>query len=220
MNKELKLLAENMSVWPDEFIVGAWSSHGKSGKFIGWRNFPWHSNVAFTRNEWEAARIELGLDSSFTSPEEDEAWADAERRMDTIGQNGNTAEHYDAPPLKLHSEKEKMQKIISDLKAAEHYKEPPAIKYTRTAEQFLSQAADLLIERGKQYDKPGGERSMGSTVKAFNAITNKTLSESEGWLFMSILKRVRQFQGPYHKDSAEDAVSYSALEAEALERGL
>jgi hypothetical protein len=91
---------------------------------------------------------------------------------------------------------------------------------TRTAEQFLSQAVDLLIERGKQYDKPGGERSMGSTVKAFNAITNKTLSESEGWLFMSILKRVRQFQGPYHKDSAEDAVSYSALEAEALERGL
>jgi hypothetical protein len=96
----------------------------------------------------------------------------------------------------------------------------PAIEYTRTAEQFLSQAADLLIERGKQYDKPCGERSMGSTVKAFNAITNKALSESEGWLFMSILKRVRQFQGPYHKDSAEDAVSYSALEAEALERGL
>jgi hypothetical protein len=133
------------------------------------------------------------VQNPFTSPEEDEAWADAERRMDTIGQNGNTAEHYD---------------------------EPPAIEYTRTAEQFLSQAADLLIERGKQYDKPDGERSMGSTVKAFNAITNKALSESEGWLFMSILKRVRQFQGPYHKDSAEDAVSYSALEAEALERGL
>jgi hypothetical protein len=36
---------------------------------------------------------------------------------------------------------------------------------------------------------------------------------------MSLLKRVRQANG-YHKDSAEDAVSYAALEAEALERGL
>jgi hypothetical protein len=154
-------------------------------------------NLADVRIQNKAERksctITTDVNNPFTSPEEDEAWADAERRMDTIGQNGNTAEHYD---------------------------EPPAIECTRTAEQFLSQAADLLIERGKQYDKPDGERSMGSTVKAFNAITNKTLSESEGWLFMSILKRVRQFQGPYHKDSAEDSVSYAALEAEALERGL
>jgi hypothetical protein len=154
-------------------------------------------NLADVRIQNKAERksctITTDVNNPFTSPEEDEAWADAERRMDTIGQNGNTAEHYD---------------------------EPPAIECTRTAEQFLSQAADLLIERGKQYDKPCGERSMGSTVKAFNAITNKALSESEGWLFMSILKRVRQFQGPYHKDSAEDSVSYAALEAEALERGL
>jgi hypothetical protein len=163
------------------------------------------SEGAFTYNQWQAARIELGIDNPFTpksmqnklkyynnlmqnpftSAEEDEAWAEREAHINAIARNGE-----------------------------------PAIEYTRTAEQFLSQAADLLIERGKQYDKPSGERSMGSTVKAFNAITNKTLSESEGWLFMSILKRVRQFQGPYHKDSAEDAVSYSALEAEALERGL
>lgn len=36
---------------------------------------------------------------------------------------------------------------------------------------------------------------------------------------MLVLKQVRQWQTPkYHKDSAEDAVSYSALLAEALER--
>jgi hypothetical protein len=40
------------------------------------------------------------VQNPFTSPEEDEAWADAERRMDTIGQNGNTAEHYDEPPVR------------------------------------------------------------------------------------------------------------------------
>jgi hypothetical protein len=192
MNKELKLLAENMSVWPNQLYWCKWEKAAIGGYVIGWEAHEYVKD-GYTKKQWQNARIKLGLDSPFTSPEEDEAWADAERRMDTIGQNGNTAEHYD---------------------------EPPAIEYTRTAEQFLSQAADLLIERGKQYDKPSGERSMGSTVKAFNAITNKTLSESEGWLFMSILKRVRQFQGPYHKDSAEDAVSYSALEAEALERGL
>jgi hypothetical protein len=196
MNKELKLTALALKAWPKNAHSVAWIDDSGGGRvFIYSKKFPISLSPAhsFIKGQWQAARIELGLDSPFTSPEEDEAWADAERRMDTIGQNGNTAEHYD---------------------------EPPAIEYTRTAEQFLSQAADLLIERGKQYDKPDGERSMGSTVKAFNAITNKTLSESEGWLFMSILKRVRQFQGPYHKDSAEDSVSYSALEAEALERGL
>jgi hypothetical protein len=88
----------------------------------------------------------------------------------------------------------------------------------RTAEAFLHEAAELMTERGKQYDQEGGERSMGKTVKAFNAITGKDLTESEGWLLMSLLKRVRQHSGAgYHKDSAEDAVAYAALEAESLE---
>jgi hypothetical protein len=88
----------------------------------------------------------------------------------------------------------------------------------RTAEAFLHEAAELMAERGKQYDQKGGERSMGKTVNAFNAITGKDLTESEGWLLMSLLKRVRQHSGAgYHKDSAEDAVAYAALEAESLE---
>ena len=32
---------------------------------------------------------------TFTTPDEDEAWAEAERRMDAIGQNGNDGLHYD-----------------------------------------------------------------------------------------------------------------------------
>ena len=32
----------------------------------------------------------------FSSPEEEEAWAEAEHRMDAIGQNGPTGEHYEA----------------------------------------------------------------------------------------------------------------------------
>ena len=92
------------------------------------------------------------------------------------------------------------------------------VREGRTAEQFLHQAAELMAERGKEYDKPSGERSMGNSVAAFNAITGRDLSEAEGWLLMSLVKRVRQYSTPnYHKDSAEDAVAYAALEAEALE---
>jgi hypothetical protein len=90
----------------------------------------------------------------------------------------------------------------------------------RSAGQFLHQAAELMAERGKEYDKPNGERSTGKAVHAFNAITGRDLTEAEGWLFMSLVKRVRQYSSPkYHKDSAEDGVAYAALEAEALERG-
>ena len=86
------------------------------------------------------------------------------------------------------------------------------------AEQFLRQGADVLAERGKEYDKPEGERSMARCVAALNAITGKDLTEAEGWAFMALLKMVRQWQNPgrYHEDSAVDGVNYSALMAEAL----
>ena len=34
---------------------------------------------------------------TFTTPDEDEAWAEAEKRMHAIGHNGGTGEHYPAP---------------------------------------------------------------------------------------------------------------------------
>lgn len=86
------------------------------------------------------------------------------------------------------------------------------------APDFCERAAALMRERGKQYDKPEGERSMARTVAAFNAVTGRDLTEPEGWLLMLLLKQVRQWQQPgkYHADSAEDGVAYSALLAEAL----
>lgn len=97
-----------------------------------------------------------------------------------------------------------------------------AIKAPTTAPEFLGQAQRLLAERGKQYDQPGGERSMGKTIAAFNAITGRNLAESDGWLLMLLLKQVRQWQTPgkFHRDSAEDSVSYAALLAEALASSL
>jgi hypothetical protein len=97
----------------------------------------------------------------------------------------------------------------------ESVQEPRAAK---TAQEFCQKAVFLMGARGETYDKDGKrERSMASTVAAFNAITGRDLSEPEGWLLLSLLKRVRQYQSPsFHRDSAEDAVAYAALEAESL----
>lgn len=83
--------------------------------------------------------------------------------------------------------------------------------------EFLQAAIDVQAERGKQYDKPSGERSMAATVSAFNCITGNMLEESDGWMFLGLLKLVRQSQNPeqYHHDSALDFVAYASLYAEA-----
>lgn len=85
------------------------------------------------------------------------------------------------------------------------------------APAMLHKAAELMEERGRQYDQPEGERSMGRCIKAFNAITGRDVTEAEGWLLMQILKDVRQWsRKEYHRDSAEDCIAYAALKAEAL----
>ena len=85
------------------------------------------------------------------------------------------------------------------------------------ASDILAEAARIMDERGKQYDQPDGERSMARVITAFNAITGHSLTEHEGWLIMSILKMVRQWQNPntVHADSLLDNVAYAALLAES-----
>jgi len=91
-----------------------------------------------------------------------------------------------------------------------------ALRVPPTAPDILTAAAKHMSDRAKTYDKPGGERSMGQTVEAFNAITGRDLQESEGWLLMQILKDVRDRQrAAPHVDSLEDGVAYAALKAEA-----
>ena len=91
----------------------------------------------------------------------------------------------------------------------------------KSSTYFLQAAIDVQAERGKQYDAPGGERSMGRTVQAFNAITGRDLTEAKGWLLLQVLKDVRQWQNPdkFHQDSALGGVAYSSLKAEALAAG-
>ena len=88
------------------------------------------------------------------------------------------------------------------------------------AQDLLHRAADLMDERGKQYDQRSGERSMQSTVTAFNAISGYSLTEADGFLLMALLKMVRdQKRETPHRDSIEDLVSYASLYGEARLRG-
>lgn len=88
---------------------------------------------------------------------------------------------------------------------------------SESAAIYALQAAEShLRDRAATYDAPGGERSMGKAVSAFNAIRDRDLTEAEGWLLIQLLKDVRLFSAPgYHADSAEDCIAYAALKAEA-----
>ena len=84
------------------------------------------------------------------------------------------------------------------------------------APALLRIASETLEARGKEYDKPEGERSMKSAVSVFNAATGRDLTETEGWAFMCSLKMVRNFIGDKsHSDSLIDLIAYSALMAES-----
>lgn len=85
-----------------------------------------------------------------------------------------------------------------------------------TAPDLLQQAAQLLAERGQQYDKSGNERSAAKIVAAFNTITGRDLTPGEGWLFLTLLKAVRFYSNTEtpHRDSLEDMIAYAALHAE------
>ena len=89
------------------------------------------------------------------------------------------------------------------------------------ATNILEKAAQHMRDRAATYDKPEGERSMGKTVAAFNAITGRDLTTAEGWLMLAVLKQVRAFQYPAvpHVDSLEDGPAYLALMAEEMLSG-
>ena len=85
-----------------------------------------------------------------------------------------------------------------------------------TAPNMLKRASELMIERASQYDSPEGERSMEKIVEAFNAITGKGITESQGWLLMVLLKLVRDnTRAVGHLDSCEDLIAYASLYGES-----
>lgn len=94
----------------------------------------------------------------------------------------------------------------------------PASKGVFTAKRLLDLAANLIDSRGAERDQPEGERSMGRTVAAFNALTGKDLTEKDGWLFMLVLKQARAYGGTFRADDYHDTIGYSALLGESAHR--
>lgn len=84
-----------------------------------------------------------------------------------------------------------------------------------TAANLLKAGLQHMDDRAATYDAPAGERSMGKTVAAFNALTGHELTEAEGWLFMGVLKMARTTQGNFRRDNFEDMAAYAGLYGEA-----
>lgn len=116
----------------------------------------------------------------------------ANSRMNVVEQNGNDGLHYGLNPDN-----------------APIPKAEPVL-----AHNVLMRGVEHMQERAATYDKPTGERSIGATVAAFNAITGHTLNPEEGWLFMILLKAVRSQQGNFKLDNYEDLAAYAGLMAE------
>ena len=87
MNEDKKWIVENVTEWNGTHKYVARSSN---------TNLFWSDRIIYgnslNKDQWQAARNEL--EDPFSSPEEDEAWKAAEERMDIIGHNGATGEHY------------------------------------------------------------------------------------------------------------------------------
>lgn len=81
------------------------------------------------------------------------------------------------------------------------------------AQKILDDAAATISMRGEERDK-GSERSMKATVDAFNVLTGHTLTETDGWEFMVLLKLARSNGGKFKLDDYLDGAAYMALAGE------
>lgn len=82
------------------------------------------------------------------------------------------------------------------------------------APDLLREAADVIDQRAVGRDLPA-ERAMRRTVGAFNTLTGQTLTETQGWLFMAVLKLARASAGTFQRDDLLDGAAYMALALEA-----
>lgn len=86
----------------------------------------------------------------------------------------------------------------------------------QTASEILSAGADTISNRAaSRDDNKTAERSMASTVNAFNAMYGTNLTETQGWMFMVFLKAARARQGDLNMDDYLDGASYFALAGES-----
>lgn len=103
------------------------------------------------------------------------------------------------------------EKYLTLVDSEEHYTQIPV---KTNAADILQQAKNCLVNRASERDKEQ-ERSMKSCVEAFNALTGKSLTETEGWVFMTVLKLARSQGGSFKLDDYVDMAAYAALAGES-----
>lgn len=81
------------------------------------------------------------------------------------------------------------------------------------ATDILKEAAECIGDRASERDTEE-ERSMASTVRAFNGMYGTELTEEQGWQFMVLLKMARAKGGEYRRDDFVDGAAYFALAGE------
>src|SRR5690625_4784057 len=86
------------------------------------------------------------------------------------------------------------------------------------AHGILSAAAEAIDDRAAERDVEQ-ERSMARTVQAFNALTGHELTETDGWLFMVVLKAARATAGAFQADDWIDMAGYVGLAGECAAKG-
>lgn len=84
----------------------------------------------------------------------------------------------------------------------------------QSATDLLQSACDQIGDRASERDTEA-ERSMCSTVNAFNALYGTNLTEEQGWMFMVFLKAARAKGGRVRIDDYVDGSAYFALAGEA-----
>jgi len=85
-----------------------------------------------------------------------------------------------------------------------------------TAQWILEEASATIKTRGQKRDQ-GSERSMQRIVRVFHALTDHHMTETEGWMFMVVLKLCREKTGQ-DLDNWVDGAAYMALAAESVEK--
>jgi hypothetical protein len=85
-----------------------------------------------------------------------------------------------------------------------------------TAPELLRRAADIIEQRGTEYDTTGikQERSMPRIVELFGESTGRQMTIGEGYLLMMAVKTARLERSPGHLDSRIDRLAYQALKDE------
>ena len=84
---------------------------------------------------------------------------------------------------------------------------------SKSAPTLLRKAAQTIEDRAAQRDLPA-ERSTARAVGAFNTLTGQDLTETQGWLFVAVLKLARATAGKHNPDDLLDAAAYVALALE------